>query len=239
MKRKIIEIDEEKCNGCGQCITGCHEGALQLVNGKAKLVQDQYCDGLGDCIGECPTGALTIVEREADAFDEKLVQQHLAQPAGGGCPGSRIRTMDRESAAAAVAQTSSSHPQVLTPEIEQWPVMLHLVPPHAPFLKGKELVLLSTCSSVSCPDVQWRYIRGRSVVVACPKLDRKDGYVEKLTAILQSNPIQRVLVVRMEVPCCGGLAVMLNKAIAACGRPVEIVEVTIGVDGQVLSENIL
>lgn len=239
MKRKIIEIDDEKCNGCGQCVTGCAEGALQIVNGKARLVKEQFCDGLGDCIGECPTGALKIIEREAEAFDEKEVERHLAaqkQAAPRSCPGNLVRTLKTQ---AAEPVTAGKMPQVNRSEIQQWPVLLHLVPAQAPFFKDKEFVLLSTCSTVASPDVQWRYIRGRSVAVACPKFDRTEGYVKKLADIIDANTFERAYVIRMQVPCCGGLTMLMRQALEKASRSVAVIEVTVSAEGNVLSEKML
>ena len=236
MKRKIIEIDEEKCNGCGACVTGCAEGALAIVNGKAKLVSDVFCDGLGACIGECPTGALKIIERDAPEFDDTAVEAHShkqkphALPAGG-CPGLQVRFGQQKAAAKPAASAVSG--QVIPSEIHQWPTQLHLVPVEAPFFKNRELVVLSTCSPSASPDVNWRFIRGRAIAIACPKLDRTEGYVEKLTAILALNGIPKVIIVRMEVPCCGGLTMMVKEAARRCGRNDLIVEeAVIGLDGE-------
>ena len=233
MKRKIIEINEERCNGCGACVTGCAEGALAIVNGKAKLVSEIFCDGLGACVGECPTGALKIIEREASGFDEAAVQKHVQKttPPAGGCPGLQIRFGQQKAAAKPVASTVSG--QVIPSELNQWPTQLHLVPVEAPFFKNRELVVLSTCSPSASPDVNWRFIRGRAIAIACPKLDRTEGYVEKLTEILKSNGIPKVIVVRMEVPCCGGLTMMVKEAARQSGRKDLIVEeAVIGLDGE-------
>ncbi len=261
MKRKIIEIDEALCNGCGDCIVGCAEGALQLVDGKAKMVKEDFCDGFGDCVGTCPTGALQIVEREAAAFDEEATIEHVRstqgeeavqrmldaavqheakekaaaapKPAGGGCPGMQIRTGQKSERPKAKVSTSEVSEQVIKSDLDQWPIQLHLVPPTAPFFEGKELVVLSTCSPVASPDVHWRYVRGRSLVVACPKLDKTEGYVEKLSSIMAQNNIPKVIVVRMEVPCCGGLSMITQQAHAMSGRSDLVVEeVTIGLDGE-------
>jgi len=281
--RKIVHIDEELCNGCGDCVTGCAEGALQIIDGKARLVRDDFCDGFGDCIGHCPTGALTIEEREADDYDESATRIHVeavrgatglqefdraaaqhetsatasrtpaaggqvkpeplrprpVPPSGGGCPGSRMRVPSRTGGEnlppIPLSSTGSGgDPGTITrPELQQWPVMLHLVPPRAPFLKNRELVILSTCSPVAMPDVQWRFVRGRAVVVACPKLDRTEGYVEKLAAMLAEPSIPAVTVVRMEVPCCGGLTSILVQAAERCGRDDLVVrEATVSVGGE-------
>lgn len=265
MKRNIITIDEDLCNGCGECITACAEGALKLVNGKAKLVKEQFCDGFGDCIGDCPTGALKIEEREADDFDEaatknylretqgeeavarmeKAAERHEAEqkpptPPAGGCPGMRMRTGSAEAKPATPATSATSTGHMVASDLEQWPIQLHLVQPGAPFFKDKELVVLSTCSPIASADTHWRFIRGRGVVVACPKLDRTEGYVEKLAGILQEATIPKVIVVRMEVPCCGGLTMIVRQALQMCGRSdLVFEEVTVGLNGDVLGSQTL
>ncbi len=244
MKRKIIEINEELCNGCGACVTGCAEGALQIVNGKAKLVNEVFCDGLGDCIGECPTGALKIIERDAPDFDESAAMEHVQNQkapvpsAPRGCPGSQVRFQQPKAkkAPAPSALGSAVVGQVIPSELNQWPTQLHLVPPVAPFFTNRELVVLSTCAPSASPDVNWRYIRGRAIVIVCPKLDRTEGYVEKLASIFASNGIPKVIVVRMEVPCCGGLSAMVEKATQLSGRKdLVIEEATIGLNGDLLA----
>lgn len=242
VKRKIIEIDEALCNGCGACVTGCAEGALQIVNGKAKLVNEVFCDGLGACIGECPTGALKIIERETPAFNEAAAKAHVQKtkvPAmHSGCPGMQVRFENKErNAEPAPARISG---QVIPSELAQWPTQLHLVPVQAPFFTGRELVVLSTCAPSASPDVNWRFIRGRAIVIACPKLDRTEGYVEKLAAIFASNGIPKVTVVRMEVPCCGGLTQMVKQAARQSGRTDLIVEeATIALNGDLIATHIL
>jgi ferredoxin len=257
MKRKIIEIDEPRCTGCGLCVTSCAEGAIAIVNGKAKVVKDEFCDGLGACIGECPEGALRIVEREAPDFDPAAVEVHLAkqkapreaahapprfvapraeEPLACGCPGSMVRTRGAAPVRPAPRSADAGLPaQVNASELGQWPVQLHLVPVRAPFFADRELVVLSTCAPVASADVHWRFLRGRAVVVACPKLDRTESYVEKLAAIFASNDIPRVLVVRMEVPCCGGLTRMVQEATLRSGRRDLVVEeVVVGTEGAVM-----
>ncbi len=275
--RKIITINEDLCNGCGECITACAEGALALVNGKAKLVKEQYCDGFGDCIGECPTGALKIVEAEADEFDIEATKEYLLKTqgeeaakrmleaniehdkkmkktdsgggcpslkfntkatSGGGCPGSRVRVSQKPISAqgATASQPAGPQAQAIRSDLEQWPVQLHLVQPGMPFFANKELVVLSTCSPVASADIHWKFIRGRAVVVACPKLDVTGPYVEKLAGIIKDTTIPKIIIVRMEVPCCGGLTRIVNEARELSGRsdlPVE--EVTIGVGGDILA----
>lgn len=259
--RKIISINEELCNGCGNCITGCAEGALQLVNGKAKLVKETFCDGFGDCIGTCPTGALKITERESEEFDfdktithvektrgeagvkfmrdsHKIHEQKLAAApaphAAGGCPGSRMRELQAQ-AKPAVQVAEGAMPVVMKSEISQWPLQLHLLPTRAPFFDNRELVILSTCSPVTSPDVHWRYIRGRSVAIACPKLDRSEGYVEKLAEIFVANNIPRVVILRMEVPCCGGLTAMVKAALERSSpKNLVVDEVTMSLEGEII-----
>ncbi|UCE06681.1 MAG: 4Fe-4S binding protein [bacterium] len=256
MKRKIIKINEELCNGCGNCIVGCSEGALQLIDGKARLVKEDFCDGFGDCIGTCPTGALTIEEREAVDFDEQAAKAHLLETQGieavwqmeeaqkrhhaieaeehlhFGCPGSRMREIKRP--AQKTAATQNAIGQVMQSELAQWPVQIHLVPPTAPYFKNKELVVMSTCGPLASADVHWRYLRGRSVVVGCPKLDDTRPYASRLGAILQEPTIPKVIVVRMEVPCCGGLTMIVEEAVRFSGRDDIIVEENIiGIDGVV------
>lgn len=229
MKRKMIEIDESKCNGCGQCVSGCAEGALALVGGKATLVNEIFCDGLGACLGSCPTGALEIVEREAPAFDERAVAAHFNRPPAGGCPG--VQPLFDSPPRRSVAPPHSE--VAIASELTQWPTQLHLVPPTAPFFENRELVVLSTCAPSASPDVNWRFIRGRAIAIACPKLDRTDGYVEKLAEILRSNAIPTVIVVRMEVPCCGGLTALVRAAARQSGRAnLRVQEATVARTGE-------
>ena len=251
--RKIIRIDETKCNGCGHCVTVCSEGALAIVDGKARLVKELFCDGFGDCLGECPTGALTIETRAAPAYDPGATRRHLGESQdaealrrfdaaaaahargsapshahGGGCPGSRMRTWTAEGNAAAAAGPAPAS------ELRQWPVQIHLVAPDAPFFRGRELVLFSTCAPIASAEVHQRWMRGRAVLVGCPKLDRTEGYVEKLAAILSEPTIPRLIVVRMSVPCCGGLTRIAHEAARLSGRSDLIVEeVTVGIEGAV------
>ncbi len=208
--RNIIRIDEEKCDGCGDCITACAEGALRLVNGKAKLVSDTYCDGLGVCIGNCPRGAITIEQREAPAYDEAAVEKHLAaeqkSPSAPAtiphaCPGSAARSFKRPDCTnrTDVQQTAES-------QLGQWPVQLMLVPPQAPYLQGADLLVCADCVPFAVPDFHDRYLAGRAVLVGCPKLDDLNFYCQKLTQIFAEARPSRITVLKMEVPCCGGLA---------------------------------
>lgn len=260
MKRKMIEINEALCDGCGDCVTECAEGALQIVDGKAKVVREDFCDGFGDCVGTCPTGALTVVEREAPAFNEQAVKHHLrttqgesavermetAQKlhharashsmahSGGGCPGSRVQTFERKPS---VPTTTAGPAQAIPSELNQWPIQLHLVPPTAPFFNHRELVVLSTCGPIASADIHWRFLRGRSVVVACPKLDQTGPYAQKLGVILSNPTIPKVHVVIMEVPCCGGLTRLLEEGIALSGRQdLETEEHILSIDGKLLAQ---
>lgn len=268
--RKIIRIDEALCDGCGNCIISCAEGALKLVNGKAKLVKELFCDGFGDCIGHCPTGALVIEERQAEAFDLDATRVHVertggaealrrfddaaaehaakhggtegaalplltqspAAAQGGACPGSRMQLIQPTMASPATPVDGGGPKQAIPSELRQWPVQLHLVQPDMPFFRDRELVVMSTCGPIASADVHWRFMRGRSVVVACPKLDDTGPYAQKLGAILSEPSIPKVSVVRMEVPCCGGLTEITRQAAALSGRSdMKVEEITLGVNG--------
>lgn len=263
MKRKIISIDEDLCDGCGNCVTDCSEGALQIIDGKAKLVKEQFCDGFGDCIGSCPTGALQIVEREAEVFDIDATKHHLGSTQGKeavwrlneaqkrhrekekpiahhhqSCPGSMMRIMEK----GGKPQNAAFHgiPQAIPSELAQWPVQLHLVPPNAPFFKNKELVFMNTCGPLASADVHWRFLRGRSVIVGCPKLDDTRNYNAKLAEIITEPSIPKILIVRMEVPCCGGLTMMAVEAAKISGRTdIVIEEHIIGINGIMESPRII
>ena len=208
MIRKIIEIDEEKCNGCGACAAACHEGAIGMVNGKAKLLRDDYCDGLGDCLPACPTGAITFVEREAAAYDEAAVQaKKLGQ---GGCPGQQMRQFtprDTEPAPRAASQ------------LRQWPCQIKLAPVNAPYFSGAKLLIAADCTAYAYANLHQDFMRGKITLVGCPKLDGVD-YSEKLTEIIAKNDIQSVTIVRMEVPCCGGLEYAVRKALENSGKQI-------------------
>ena len=223
--RKLIRIDEEKCDGCGQCVDACAEGAIALVDGKARLVSETYCDGLGACLGECPRGAIQIEEREAAAFDEEAVKRHLSgrppdvgsvpapQPAAPAprftCPSAALRELrPRPPAAPPVAGELRVEPSALG----HWPIQLMLVPPRAPFLRGADLLLCADCVPFVVPDFHRRYLSGRAVLVGCPKLDDLEHYREKLRDILAEARPRSLLVLRMEVPCCGGIAMAAREA---------------------------
>ena len=228
MKRRIIQIDEQRCNGCGACAAACHEGAIAMVDGKARLMRDDYCDGLGDCLPTCPTGAITFVEREAAPYDEAAVlaaKQRKAQ-AAGGCPGSRAKTL-------AGAEGSPALPTAAPSRLRQWPVQIKLVPIEAPFFDGAKLLIAADCTAYAYAAFHERFIRGHITLVGCPKLDSVD-YSEKLTEILRRNDIREVTVVRMEVPCCGGLEQAVKRALQASGKFLPWQVVTISTDGQIL-----
>lgn len=234
MIRRIIHIDEEKCNGCGACAAACHESAIGMVDGKAKLLRDDYCDGLGDCLPACPTGAITFVEREAAAYDEEAVLANQRKKAGenksahhmsGGCPGSRMRQMKRETTAPTENEMES--------QLQQWPVQIKLVPTQAPYFEGAKLLIAADCTAYAYANFHQDFIRGKVVLVGCPKLDSVD-YSEKLEEIIQSNNIGSMTVVRMEVPCCGGLEMAAKKALQNSGKFIPWQVVTISVDGKIL-----
>ena len=235
VKRQIIKIDEEKCDGCGLCVPSCAEGALAIVNGKAKLVKDAYCDGLGNCLGDCPQGAITIQEREADDFDEKAAMAHVEalktpEPVHSGCPGTAeisFRKPPVEEKRSAEAQESM---------LEQWPVQLHLAGPGAPWWNGADVLIAASCVPVAFGDFQKKLLKNRKVVIACPKLDRTEGYLEKLTAIFAGNSVASVTVAHMEVPCCSGLVVMVEKALSMSGKVIPYRRIKIGIQGDILEE---
>jgi len=228
MKRNIVTIDREKCNGCGQCVTACHEGAIRMVNGKAELVSDIYCDGLGACVGDCPTGAITIEQREAAAFDEAAVAQRQERlkpkpaPPAGGCPGARAFSFAGRTVSACPSAAAATTATAAPGELTQWPVQLRLVPVNAPWWDGADLLLAADCVAVAVPDFQARLLKGRKVAVMCPKLDDLDGYVEKLAAILAGNDIRSLTVARMHVPCCGGVVRIAQEAVQRSGKAIAV-----------------
>ena len=229
MIRRVIEIDEEKCNGCGACAAACHEGAIGMVNGKAKLLRDDYCDGLGDCLPTCPTGAITFVEREAAAYDETAVKANKAAKAAEalpcGCPGTQSRQIHREEGAA----PQGPQPSRLT----QWPVQIKLAPVNAPYFDGARLLVAADCTAYAYGNFHEDFIKGKVTLVGCPKLDSVD-YAEKLTEILARNDIRSVTVVRMEVPCCGGMEQAVKTALQKSGKFIPWQVVTISTDGRIL-----
>ncbi len=243
VKRKIIEIDDERCDGCGQCVPSCAEGAIEIIDGKARMVAEKYCDGLGACLGECPNDALTIVEREADDFDEEAVEAYLKekdqsvkqteQPLPGGCPSARIQTFipstPCQAANAPAAQSNAGS------ALSHWPIQIHLVPPNAPFLKGADLLIAADCTPVAYPNFHQDFLKGKVVMVGCPKFDDVQGYIRKLTDTFRTADIKRITTVVMEVPCCSGLPMILEKAMEAAGKDIPMEEVVISTRGEILS----
>lgn len=231
MKRKIVRIDEELCDGCGDCIPSCHEGAIEIVDGKARLISDKLCDGIGDCLGECPQGAISIIEREAEGYDEALVQARQAaaqKPVSGGCPGSRAQAMNRAPAA------DDSFDGAVPPaaRLGHWPVQLRLLHPEAEFLAGSDLLVCADCVPFAYPDFHRRFLDGRTVAVACPKLDPGQESVDRLAAIFAHAQPRRVVVARMTVPCCGGLVQMCEIAKQRAGSDVPIEVEVIAPNGE-------
>jgi ferredoxin len=237
MKRKIIKIDEEKCDGCGTCVPACVEGALQIINGKAKLVSETYCDGLGACIGECPQGAITIEEREAKGFDDEAVRRHLEEKETEklpcGCSSATVVRFDGLESAGPVSEESIPCQSTLG----HWPVQLTLVPPSAPFLQGADLLLVADCVPFAYAGFHQHFLRDHALVVACPKLDNFRAHQEKLTQLLRQAEVKSLTVVHMEVPCCSGLAHMAKQAMQLSGKDIPLREVTIGIKGDVKSDS--
>ncbi|NLX95001.1 MAG: 4Fe-4S binding protein [Rhodopirellula sp.] len=238
--RKIVHIDEEKCDGCGLCVPSCAEGAIQIVGGKARLVSDVYCDGLGACLGHCPQDAISMEDREADEFDEQAAHGHVRRLQSarqpqllGGCPGTAVQNLLNVLPTSRPAPTRKSA-EPSTSALGNWPVQLHLVPPHAPFLRGADLLLVADCVPVACADFHQRFLKGKPVVIGCPKLDDGRAYVEKLAAILAQAAIRSLTVVHMEVPCCTGLVRIAEAAIAQAGSNVPLHDATISIRGEVL-----
>jgi len=245
INRKIIQIDEEKCDGCGLCVPSCAEGALQIVNGKARIVADKFCDGLGACLGECPNDALHVIERVSDDFDEKAVEEHLKAsgashgahpqahaPAAAGCPSSRLQTFapatPRQQGSPSVSYADS--PSALT----HWPVQIRLVPPTAPFLKGADLLVAADCTPIAYPNFHRDFLSGKVVMMGCPKFDEADAYVEKFTEIFRVAGVKSVSVVTMEVPCCQGLPMIVRKGLELSKKKIPLEQVIISTRGEVL-----
>ena len=230
--RNIVVIDQEKCDGCGQCVTACAEGAIRIVDGKAKLISESYCDGLGACLGHCPRQAITVEQREVATFDEQAVEEHLkgqaTRPAGFVCPGLAARSLTPSE-----PQSTDEDSRAVPSELRQWPVQLSLLSPSAEFLKGAELLLVADCVPLTVGDFHHRWLKGKAVAVACPKFDNREMQVERLTAILQGAKPARLIVLHMEVPCCSGLTRLAQAALAAADVDIPFEDVTIGLDGQV------
>lgn len=248
MLRKIVKIDPEKCNGCGECVPSCAEGAIKLINGKAVLSAENLCDGLGACLGECPQGAISIEEREADEFDETAVAHNLAKEgkpeahkvnpaptlahhhAAGGCPGSRTMTFERPKESSSIPSSASAQSQ-----LGQWPVQLHLVSTTAPYFQDADVLITADCVPFAYSGYHNDFLKGKAVVVGCPKLDDNRFYTEKLTELFTRSSIKSITVLKMEVPCCGGIAMAAQQALSACGKDIPLKVVTISIQGEIKS----
>ncbi|MEJ6952261.1 ATP-binding protein [Natronospora cellulosivora (SeqCode)] len=261
--RKIVKIDEDKCDGCGLCIPACHEGAIEIIDGKARLVDDKFCDGIGDCLGECPQDAIQVIEREAKEYDEEAVEKRMADMRkrekeakqgdnhadhkghhGGGCPGTRMMDLkldeEKEEKISSNALSKGEGVNISSDDIEikiksqlkQWPVQLMLVPEKAAFFDGTELLLSADCVPVAYPEYHLSLLKGRSVAMGCPKLDDNNYYAEKLTSIINNNDITGITVAYMEVPCCMGIVLAAEKAIAGSSKDIELKKIKIGIRGE-------
>jgi Pyruvate/2-oxoacid:ferredoxin oxidoreductase delta subunit len=242
IKRKIIQIDDDKCDGCGECVPSCAEGAIQIVDGKARLMAEKYCDGLGACLGECPKDALHVVEREADDFDEKAVEKHLAtlppppkeaSVMAHGCPSSRMQSFAKpvtcEDANRPVSQSG-----VGASALSHWPVQIKLVPANAPFLKGADLLVAADCTPFAYPDIHRDFLQGKVLMVGCPKFDDAEAYIQKFTDVFKLAGVRSVTVLTMEVPCCQGLPVIVKKGMAAANADIPMSHVVVGVRGNIV-----
>jgi ferredoxin len=240
MKRDILKIDEELCNGCGICVPSCHEGALKVVDGKVRLISELMCDGLGDCIGHCPEGAITIETRDAEPYSELMVMEHIENQGhmsahnqihtGSGCPGSKAMVIDRK-------QDSSGGSEKIQSELRQWPVQMHLINPNAPYFTNADILVAADCVAYSVGNFHGRYLKGKSLAIACPKLDSgTDIYVEKLKALIEVAAVNTITVMIMEVPCCGGLLQMVKEATSRSSRKVPVKLMIAGITGDILRE---
>lgn len=231
MVRKIIQIEEDKCNGCGMCADACHEGAIGMVDGKAKLLREDYCDGLGDCLPTCPVGAITFVEREAAAYNEQAVLENKARQTShryhAGCPGQKIRKFHRD------AEHEVSQPVVQRSQLAQWPCQIKLAPVNAPYFDGAKLLIAADCTAYAYAGMHAEFMKGKITLIGCPKLDDVD-YSGKIEEIIKNNDIHSVTIVRMEVPCCGGLEAAAKKALQDSGKFIPWQVVTITTDGRIL-----
>lgn len=242
--RKIIEIDEQLCDGCGQCVPACAEGAIQVIDGKARVVSENLCDGLGACLGECPTGALKIVEREAEEFDEEAVEKHLEnikeQPEAGrpaenlacGCPSQQVRTFARPPGGTSLPESAD----IMASALSHWPVQIRLVPAKAGFLKGADLLVLADCVAVAYPNLHKDLLEGRAVMMGCPKFDDAEAYIAKFTDVFRQAGIRSVTTVVMEVPCCSGMPYIVEQAMKASGVEVPHRQIVISPRGEILEE---
>lgn len=238
MKRNIVTIDESKCNGCGLCVTACHEGALQLIDGKARLISESYCDGLGDCLPECPAGAIVLEKRETAEYDEEAVKKHMKkskpQPEVTipcGCPGTQAKLLAKKQLESKPVLSNEN----LQSQLGQWPCQLKLAPLNAPYLDNAHLLIAADCTAFAYPNIHQTFMRNKITLIACPKLDDID-YSEKLTAILKQHEIKSVSILKMEVPCCGGILQAVKKALSNSGKTIPWNVVTISTDGRILED---
>ncbi len=245
-KREIVFIDEEKCNGCGLCVPSCAEGAIEIIDGKAKLRSDNLCDGLGACLGDCPLDAITIIEREADSFDEEAVEVHLNElektkkveglpihtPTACGCPGTHSKTIKSSTKSSTTVVESGDIEVKIKPQLSQWPVQLALVPPTAPYFQDADLLVTADCVPFAYPNYHLDILKGKKVVVGCPKLDDIKHYTEKLIQIIKFNNLNSITVAFMEVPCCTGIVNAVEKAIKDSGVSVPLYKIKIGIEGE-------
>jgi Pyruvate/2-oxoacid:ferredoxin oxidoreductase delta subunit len=243
VKRKIIQIEEDKCDGCGQCVPSCAEGAIQIVAGKARLAAEKYCDGLGACLGECPNDALHVIEREADDFDEKAVEEHLqksppppaptAPTMACGCPSSQIQDFSRPFKSCEEANQPASYLSNVS-ALSQWPVQIKLVPATAPFLKGADLLVAADCTPFAYPDFHRDFLQGKVLMVGCPKFDDSEAYIQKFTDVFKMSGVKSVTVLTMEVPCCQGLPVIVKRGMAAANADIPMSHVVVSLRGEIV-----
>ena len=239
--RKIIEIDEELCDGCGNCVTGCAEGALQIIDGKAKVVSETFCDGLGACIGECPTGALRIVERGAPPFDEEAVKKHMTKKEDAtmpcGCPSKHIQIFDKPSACETANKPKHIESADEESSLTHWPIQIKLIPASAPFLKGADLLVLADCTAVAFPSLHRDLMKGKVVMMGCPKFDDVHEYIQKFADIFKTAGIKSVTTVVMEVPCCSGMPVIVKKGMEAANKKIPMQEIVLSLRGKILKRS--
>jgi ferredoxin len=242
--RKIVEIDEELCDGCGQCAIACAEGALEIKDGKARLIKESYCDGLGACLSGCPQGAVRVIERESDEFDPEAVEEHLERKKTEeapkevqtqfGCPSSRIQTFLQGPLARKMAGPAPAELGESASELSHWPIQIRLVPPNAPFLKGADLLVVSDCAPVAYPNFHGKFVRGKVVLLGCPKFDNAQEYIHKFSDIFRTADIRSVTVIDMEVPCCSALPAIVRKAMKEAGKEIPFEDIVISVRGEIL-----
>lgn len=246
MKRKIVQIHEDKCNGCGLCVNACHEGALELINGKAVLLSDVYCDGLGDCLPQCPVDAIEIIERDAEEFDKELVERRMEERKQQtkqeqkeelpcGCPGQRAKVIAHKAPAVQAVQTENTGKTELQSELRQWPVQIKLVSPNAPYFDGSHILVAADCTAFAYANIHEKFMKGKITLIGCPKLDDVD-YSEKLASILKNNDVKSITVLRMEVPCCSGIVNAVKNAIINSGKMIPWGYKIVTTDGNLIEE---